>query len=540
MNPDLTFDIPFNKYPDLHDFVPAHGKDGGVAGGSSRRRARRRARPPPTAEPRGGAARLHGMARARRRPPAASPAPPPPLGGRPLRQLHGPRDAALLRPPAACAAGRIDGGFGFAAPDGDERFYWHSIVDHCNGLVLFSREALFLCNPATQWWARLPPLCSGDGDDSHWGRRAFVVFDPAAVAPYWEVLLAPREPRGDVEDDGGEEEEEHGEISEDDDGDDEDEKDEGEERGRISEEDNGGAWRTMEWQQEHGEISEEDGGGAWRTMEWQQEHGEIADDDGGTWRTVEWPPAAWTWHAISSRTMRWEERAFVREGEAAGTAAGLLLHSLGGLDDGLWRHAAYCQGALYVHCRGEYVSRLSLSTNDYRVIRSPIDLAACHQGTRSFLGRSGNGVCFAALDGTKLRVWILDESGDEIEWQLKHRSMVNIPDYEQLTSYVGRWVIDDFYEDEGGESLEEHNDGWDSDDDDVIGGIVDDDGDDKWGVMFLGFNPYKEVVFMTEHDRGVAYHLDSKKIQYLGKLYTRTYHRGLYESVVFTPCLIGV
>ncbi|CAL4990381.1 unnamed protein product [Urochloa decumbens] len=494
-------------------------------------------------------------------------------------------------PPAACAgpAARIDGGFGFAAPDGEQRFYWHSIVDHCNSLVLFSREALFLCNPATRWWARLPPLCSDDGDDRHWGRRAFVVFDPAAVPPHWEVLLAPREPheprpRGDDAEGDGDEEEEYGDISEDDDGDDEDEKEEekGEEdiggtwrtmewqqehgHGEISEEDGGGAWRTMEWQQEHGhgeisedddgddqdekaeeeehgEISEEDGGGgAWRTMEWQQEHGEIAEDDGGTWRMVEWPPEAWTWHVISSRTMRWEERAFVREGEAAGTVAGLLLHSLGrvGVYDGLWRYSAYRHGALYVHCRGEFVSRLSLSTNEYRVIRSPIDLAACHQGTRSFLGRSGNGVCFAALDGTKLRVWILDESGDEMEWQLKHHSMVNIPDYEQLRSYVGRWVIDDFYEAEGGESLEEHNDGWDSDDDDVIGGIVDDDGDDKWGVMFLGFNPYKEVVFMTEHDRGFAYHLDSKKIQYLGKLYTRTYHRGLYESVVFTPCLIGV
>ncbi|CAO2150021.1 unnamed protein product [Urochloa humidicola] len=461
---------------------------------------------------------------------------------------------------------RIDGGFGFAAPAGEERFYWHRVADHCNGLVLFSREALFLCNPATRWWVRLPPLCSDEdgGGDGHWGRRAFVVFDPAAVPPYWEVLLAPREPRreprrprGDDEDDG--DVEEHGEISEDDDDDDEDEKEE--EHDRISEEDNGRAWRTMEWQQEHGEIAEDDGG-AWPTMEWQQEHGEIAEDDGGAWqakewqwqhehgeiaeddggawRTVEWPPVAWTWHAISSMTMRWEERVFVREGEAAGTVAGLLLHSLDDIYDGRWRYAAYCHGALYVHCRGEFVSRLSLSTNEYRVIKSPIDLAECHQGTHSFLGRSGNKVCFAALGWNKLRVWILDESGDETEWQLKHQIVVNLPDYEQMSSYVGRWTIDDYYEAEGEEALEQHDEGWNSDEDDFMDNVVaDDDDGHKWGVMFLGFHPYKEVVFLTEHDRGIAYHLDSKKIQYLGKMHPRTYNRGLYESVVYTPCLIG-
>ncbi|CAO2142649.1 unnamed protein product [Urochloa humidicola] len=418
---------------------------------------------------------------------------------------------------------RIDGGFGFAAPAGEERFYWHSVVDHCNGLVLFSREALFLCNPATRWWVRLPPLCSDEdgGGDGHWGRRAFVVFDPAAVPPYWEVLLAPREPRrprGDDEDDG-DVEEEHGEVSEDDDDDDEDEKEE----------------------KEHDRISEEDNGGAWRTMEWQQEHGGIAEDDGGAWRTVEWPAAAWTWHTISSQTMRWEERVFVREGEAAGTVAGLLLHSLDDIYDGRWRYAAYCHGALYVHCRGEFVSRLSLSTNEYRVIKSPKELAQCHQGTHSFLGRSGNRACFAALGWNKLRVWILDESGDETEWLLKHQIVVNLPDYEQMSSYVGRWAIDDYYEAEDEEALEQHDDGWNSDDDDFMDNVVaDDDDGHKWGVMFLGFHPYKEVVFLTEHDRGVAYHLDSKKIQYLGKMYPRDYNRGLYESVVYTPCLIGV
>jgi hypothetical protein len=40
---------------------------------------------------------------------------------------------------------------------------------------------------------------------------------------------------------------------------------------------------------------------------------------------MEWPPSEWaTWHEFSSSTRRWEEKVFVREGEAAGTAGELL------------------------------------------------------------------------------------------------------------------------------------------------------------------------------------------------------------------------
>ena len=64
--------------------------------------------------------------------------------------------------------------------------------------------------------------------------------------------------------------------------------------------------------------------------------------------------------------------------------------------------------------------RLSLSTNKYQVIKLPIDLAECQQGAKSFIGRSGNGVCFGALDDmARLRVWMLDESdGNKIQWVL--------------------------------------------------------------------------------------------------------------------------
>ncbi|OEL14532.1 hypothetical protein BAE44_0024442 [Dichanthelium oligosanthes] len=74
----------------------------------------------------------------------------------------------------------------------------------------------------------------------------------------------------------------------------------------------------------------------------------------------EWPPSRWAWHVFSSRTGRWRERAFVREGDAAGTVADMLkvMESVPHVTESLWRYAAYWQGALYVHCQGEYVSRL--------------------------------------------------------------------------------------------------------------------------------------------------------------------------------------
>jgi hypothetical protein len=75
-------------------------------------------------------------------------------------------------------------------------------------------------------------------------------------------------------------------------------------------------------------------------------------------RLLEWPPSAGTtWHEFSSSAARWEE-VLVREGEAAGTAGDLLLNEWGFHHvEHQCRYAAYWQGALYIHCRGEYVSR---------------------------------------------------------------------------------------------------------------------------------------------------------------------------------------
>ncbi|OEL38438.1 hypothetical protein BAE44_0000543 [Dichanthelium oligosanthes] len=425
---------------------------------------------------------------------------------------HRPHFFARPMPPAD-GGPLIDGEFSFIVRE--KPYRWYNVLDHCNGLVLhsgdhFGDNVMYLCNPTTRRWARLPPL----SDHRHWKRRAFVVFDPA-VSPRWEVLLAPLEP--------------------------------------------------------HTEKSKE----------------EIQPEE----RTMEWPPARWAWHVLSSTTMRWEEKVFVRKGGPAGTVSDLLLHSLP--DSGnhaRWRYSAYCQGQLYMHCRGEYVSRLSSSTNKYQVIKSPIDLAECHEGAQSFIGRSKNGVYFAAVDAeAQLRVWVLNESGhNKMEWLLKHRSVVN-PDYEQMR-LDGPWTIDAYnnnygksedeeasHEDNDSETEEEEasqddNDSetegeevsqddsdseteddeeprkdsmeWNSDEDDIIGLAKNNTYCSGMCVIILGFHPYKEVLYLTVMglwgSRIIACHLNSTKVQYLGNLNPGCYNRCLYEAFVYTPCLIGL
>ncbi|RCV39426.1 hypothetical protein SETIT_8G223600v2 [Setaria italica] len=365
---------------------------------------------------------------------------------------------------------RIDGKFSFIARE--KPFHWYNILDHCNGLVLdsgdhFGGSGMYVCNPTTRWWARLPPA----PHYNHWRpeQRTFLVFDPAGSPAQWEVLMAPPEP--------------------------------------------------------HKETSKAD-------MEPEK-------------RMMEWPPATWRWSALSSTAMEWEEKVFVREGEAAGTVADLLMHSLDKYEP-RWRYGTYCQGALYMHCRGEYISRLCLSTNKYRVIKSPIDLAECQEGAMSYIGRSGNGVCFAALDNmAQLRVWTLNESGDETEWLLKHDSVV-FTKYEQRRC-DGPWTIDatrdyDSETEDDEEVSQEDNRDWNSDDD---ANIIDDTADEndcfRMSVSFLGFHPYKAVIFLCHGGySAVAYHLNSTKIQYLGELNPGCYNRGLFDSFVYTPCLIGV
>ncbi|KAL6654597.1 hypothetical protein ACP70R_008062 [Stipagrostis hirtigluma subsp. patula] len=387
----------------------------------------------------------------------------------------------FARPTAATGGRRrVDGKFGFVErvkPHG-----WFSVMDHCNGLVLHDFEdedAMYVCNPTTRRWERLPP----DDHRQQWRQRAFLVFDPAVSPSHWEVLLEPLLPEPD----------------------------------------------KAKQQVPTVECS-------------------LPAADGGAGRpTTEWPPESWAWRVLSSTTMRWEERVFVREGEAAGTIASLIPDKLDYVLQPRWRYAVYWQGSLYVHCHGEYVSRLSLFSNKFRVIKSPIDLAECKNRVRSFLGKSSKGVYFAAIDNvSNLRVWVLGE--DQTEWVIRHQSNLKTSAWSYYIcqcvepKYNRFWIMDvdeDIYsktkKDNG--ALLEKSESWGSDEDNIIDIADDDYGGDY--VIFLGFHPYKEVIFLSEGYSAVACHLNSPKVQLLGCLNPRVYNRGIRESFVYMPCMIG-
>ncbi|CAO2192564.1 unnamed protein product [Urochloa humidicola] len=63
------------------------------------------------------------------------------------------------------------------------------VVDHCNGLLLRSRDVV---NPATRQWAPLPPEPHPHGTSTERGFFVdpYLVFDPA-ISPHYEVFLMP-------------------------------------------------------------------------------------------------------------------------------------------------------------------------------------------------------------------------------------------------------------------------------------------------------------------------------------------------------------
>ena len=63
----------------------------------------------------------------------------------------------------------------------------------------------------------------------------------------------------------------------------------------------------------------------------------------------ECPSSSCTFNVLSSRSCSWEERLFVREGDAAGTVAEVQGRPGSG--------AVYWRGALYVHCEAHFVLR---------------------------------------------------------------------------------------------------------------------------------------------------------------------------------------
>ncbi|CAM0952274.1 unnamed protein product [Alopecurus aequalis] len=136
----------------------------------------------------------------------------------------------------------------------------------------------------------------------------------------------------------------------------------------------------------------------------------------------EWAPSLCKMCVFSSKSGCWEERYFVREGDAAGIPGEMQVGS------GRF-NAAYFRGELYVHFRANFVMRISSSNNTYSVIKPPVDT---EDYTRDDyypyiqIVRSKRGVYFVELDKgwhrlkCWLRVWILNDSCGRVEWVLMH------------------------------------------------------------------------------------------------------------------------
>jgi len=177
--------------------------------------------------------------------------------------------------------------------------------------------------------------------------------------------------------------------------------------------------------------------------------------------------------------------------------------------------------------------RISLSDNEYEIIKPPVGVEASMRPEALRLGKSEKGVYCALVDGSnqmpQLGVWILKKLCDQMEWVLMNQ--VNLGSILSTYEYQidGPWVLSDFnYRqrcDKGGEDVVRERMEWDSDNDNVLqaaeGGVAE---EYQESIDFLGFHPYKEVVFLSEsHKRGVAYHLNTSKVQDLGFLYPADY-----------------
>jgi hypothetical protein len=162
-----------------------------------------------------------------------------------------------------------------------------AVLDHCNGLLLCAYGyTCFVYNPATRRSAQVPDPPVAEYFRWGIGSAAYLVFDPA-VSLHFEVFLLPDK------------------LPEKPDPDEPSSPSFDLERLFMADSEDEEDWLMN---------PEEDGTQYWRSHE---EHGEVRDTMG----LMEWPPPVYAVQVFSSVTGRWEERTFIRKGDAAGTVA---------------------------------------------------------------------------------------------------------------------------------------------------------------------------------------------------------------------------
>ncbi|KAL6637492.1 hypothetical protein ACP70R_025064 [Stipagrostis hirtigluma subsp. patula] len=355
------------------------------------------------------------------------------------------------------------------------------VRDHCNGLLLLQDRVVV--NPATRRWARLPPWPPPSMGAGYFYTEEYLAFDPA-VSPHYEVFSIPRLRR----------------------------------KPRRPDDEPKGEGSHVPIKKLDPELEE-----------------------------LEWPPMACVLHVFSSTTGRWEERSFARRGEAAGTIADMRNDTF--IDH---RDAVYWRGALYVRCQTDFVMRLSLSSGTYQLIQPPVpfepyDFFDLSCARRLFIGKSKQGVYSVLVDEGQIEVWILNEADGQIKWVPKHLHC-RLPRLQEQYKYLesnGPWMLQSIIHGESkNEAAVQEKFEWDSDDDNVL----EPDNGVRSGyqrfINFLGFHPYKEVIFLNDSlKRVLAYHLNSSKIQDLGAPLDGNDCINelicIESSFPYTPCWMG-
>ncbi|CAN6291951.1 unnamed protein product [Urochloa humidicola] len=389
------------------------------------------------------------------------------------------RTEFFSRPAAAPVSGELSAYLPVADDDDSPGGAYRSqkVWDHCNGLLLLDEDVVV--NPATRRWVPLPAPPRLDDDDA---RGPCCIFHEylvydPAVSLHFEVLMIPR----------------------------------------------------ISWSPDHREPVFAPGCDA-----------KIED--------VAWPPSPFNIPVFSSRTGQWEKTSFVREGPALCSVADVLpsIRNLSG-----YLPAVYWRRQLYVQDQTNSVMRISLASDKYQVIKPP-SITGC-KNPRLRLARSEKGVYYVlhdAVDPLRLRVWILDESCGQMKWVLKYDHDLSpvLELWNRHEKLDGPWVLQDinYYEEhlKEEENTEEPVDlklEWDSDNDDFLEEKIEIDPDSQDGICYIGFHPYKEVVFLSRslECKGLAYHLSSSRVQNLGNLSPKSSCVTCYRvgtTFPYTPC----
>ncbi|KAM3385082.1 hypothetical protein ACQJBY_009186 [Aegilops geniculata] len=378
------------------------------------------------------------------------------------------------------------------------------VLDHQNGLVLYTcRDAMHACNPATRRWATVPPP-----PVPFFYNHMHLMFDPT-VSLHYDVLCFPNVPKRPA----------------------------------------------PPYQSPKRHCKE---GSSWTRVYTFRDFEKLPPslkteyrDEVNTLGCMEWPPHLYAVQVFSSGTGQWQERHFIRQGNAAVTVADVWSdrHARHG-PSALRRNAVYWRGAFYLHCYVDFIVRLSLQDGKYAVIKTP----TCDQKSNGYFGKSKQRIYYTAVSGYQISVWVLQEASETcqtLEWALRHQNDLE-HDFQRhynrrlLGDEIGKsWTLDPCME----ESSDKGDNGWDSSDDSVTEaleeGINGNEGYKNcyYGMDFLGYHPDKEIVFLGSHYSGFAYYLGTSKLHYLGSLYPNSGlpHRSLAAptlgSFIYTPCV---